>query len=133
MFWFSKFYWLACWFTGGTSPDTENDFLLAQMIQLEYDKEYDRTIDSMEKRYNGESKGIYTCQFVNGVSMHTHVGIHYILDNLCTINVNLRLYLGSKCCLWLAINNEKWNTIYMYCSLQAAVSKSANVIQISLK
>ena len=45
-------------FLGGTSPDTENDFLLAQMMQLEYDKEYDRTIDSMEKRYNGESKGI---------------------------------------------------------------------------
>ena len=44
-------------FSGGTSPDTENDFLLAQMIQLEYDKEYDRSIDSMEKRYNGESKG----------------------------------------------------------------------------
>lgn len=43
-------------FEGGTSPDTENDFLLAQMMQLEYDKEYDRTIDSMEKRYNGESK-----------------------------------------------------------------------------
>lgn len=43
-------------FEGGTSPDTENDFLLAQMIQLEYDKEYDRSIDSMEKRYNGESK-----------------------------------------------------------------------------
>ena len=65
---------MACiWFTGGTSPDTENDFLLAQMIQLEYDKEYDRTIDSMEKRYNGESKGIYTCQFVSGVSMHAHV------------------------------------------------------------
>ena len=41
----------------GTGQDTENDFLLAQMIQLEYDKEYDRTIDSMEKRYNGESKG----------------------------------------------------------------------------
>ncbi|XP_020623350.1 serine/threonine-protein kinase RIO3-like [Orbicella faveolata] len=51
-----KVQWLVCWFTGGTSPDTENDFLLAQMIQLEYDKEYDRTIDSMEKRYNGESK-----------------------------------------------------------------------------
>ena len=47
-----------CFFLGGTSPDTENDFLLAQMMQLEYDKEYDRTIDSMEKRYNGESKGI---------------------------------------------------------------------------
>ena len=45
-------------FLGGTSPDTENDFLLAQMMQLEYDKEYDRTIDSMEKRYNGKSKGI---------------------------------------------------------------------------
>ncbi|KAL9962862.1 hypothetical protein ACROYT_G032010 [Oculina patagonica] len=43
-------------FEAGTSPDTENDLLLAQMIQLEYDKEYDRTIDSMEKRYNGESK-----------------------------------------------------------------------------
>jgi len=44
-------------FQGGTSPDTENDFLLAQMLQLEYDKENDRSIDSMEKRYNGESKG----------------------------------------------------------------------------
>lgn len=43
-------------FEVGTDQDTENDFLLAQMIQLEYDKEYDRTIDSMEKRYNGESK-----------------------------------------------------------------------------
>lgn len=45
----------------GTDQDTENDFLLAQMIQLEYDKEYDRTIDSMEKRYNGESKGTGVC------------------------------------------------------------------------
>jgi len=60
-----KVKWLVCCFTGGTSPDTENDFLLAQMIQLEYDKEYDRTIDSMEKRYNGDSKGIYTCEFVS--------------------------------------------------------------------
>ena len=29
------------------------------MLQLEYDKENDRSIDSMEKRYNGESKGMY--------------------------------------------------------------------------
>lgn len=70
-----KVQWLVCWFTGGTSPDTENDFLLAQMIQLEYDKEYDRTIDSMEKRYNGESKGTFSCQFVSGVFMHTHACI----------------------------------------------------------
>ena len=51
------------------------------MIQLEYDKEYDRSIDSMEKRYNGESKGIYTCEFVSGVFMHAHL---YNMDNPCT-------------------------------------------------
>ena len=48
----------------GTDQDTENDFLLTQMIQLEYDKEYDRTIDSMEKRYNGESKGTGVTMYV---------------------------------------------------------------------
>ena len=57
-------------FSGGTSPDTENDFLLAQMIQLEYDKEYDRSIDSMEKRYNGESKGRPSLYIKNGFALH---------------------------------------------------------------
>ena len=58
---FKKYLGLLAWFCfpGSSSPDTENDFLLAQMLQLEYDKENDRSIDSMEKRYNGESKGMY--------------------------------------------------------------------------
>ena len=33
------------------------------MLQLEYDKENDRSIDSMEKRYNGESKGMYMLEW----------------------------------------------------------------------
>ncbi|XP_068737614.1 serine/threonine-protein kinase RIO3-like [Montipora capricornis] len=55
-------------FEAGTSPDTENDYLLAQLIQFEYDKEYDHSIDSMEKRINGESK--VSVSFDNFRSVH---------------------------------------------------------------
>lgn len=84
-FGFEKLNGLHIGLTGGTSPDTENDFLLAQMIQLEYDKEYDRTIDSMEKRYNGESKGIYAylsiCKSVCEWGFYACTCIHCTLYN----------------------------------------------------
>ena len=40
---------------------TTNDLLLAQMLQLEFDKENDEYVKSLEKNYNGTSKGI--CNF----------------------------------------------------------------------
>ena len=47
------------------------------MLQLEYDKENDRSIDSMEKRYNGESKGMY--MIVRKVScMFLPLGIRFL-------------------------------------------------------
>ena len=89
-------------FLGGTSPDTENDFLLAQMMQLEYDKEYDRTIDSMEKRYNGESKGIKIrtggkCKFMqccNYLLKLFHIKTVIIIIKL--LGINLRSPLGYQ-------------------------------------
>ena len=39
------------------SDDTANDLLLAQMLQLEFDKENDAYVKSLEKTYNGTSKG----------------------------------------------------------------------------
>ena len=36
---------------------TTNDLLLAQMLQLEFDKENDEYVKSLEKNYNGTSKG----------------------------------------------------------------------------
>lgn len=37
-------------------PDCSDDFLLAQMLQLEFDKEHDTVLRQEEKKYNGSSK-----------------------------------------------------------------------------
>lgn len=47
-------------------PDTKDDFLLAQMLQLEFDKEHDTMLTAEEKHFNKHSKGIY-------VVLHTSV------------------------------------------------------------
>ena len=44
-------------FIDTTAADTANDMLLAQMLQLEFDKENDGYVKSLEKTYNGTSKG----------------------------------------------------------------------------
>lgn len=37
--------------------DTRDDFLLAQMLQLEFDKEHDTMLTAEEKHFNKHSKG----------------------------------------------------------------------------
>ena len=37
--------------------DTENDLMLAQMLQLQFDEEYEKVIKAQENRMNGTSKG----------------------------------------------------------------------------
>ena len=39
-------------------PDTRDDFLLAQMLQLEFDREHDSMLTAEEKHYNKHSKGL---------------------------------------------------------------------------
>ena len=70
-------------FPGSSSPDTENDFLLAQMLQLEYDKENDRSVDSMERRYNGESKGMHV-YMLEGFP----AGFCHLVADFCIISCN---------------------------------------------
>ena len=41
-------------------PDTHDDFLLAQMLQLEFDREHDSLLTAEEKHYNKHSKGLTT-------------------------------------------------------------------------
>jgi len=43
---------------GPSPPDTQDDFMLAQMLQLEYDKEHDLKLKADEKHFNKHSKGI---------------------------------------------------------------------------
>lgn len=38
---------------------TTNDMLLAQMLQYEFDREYDQQVKREEKQYNGNSKGTF--------------------------------------------------------------------------
>ena len=38
-------------------PDTSNDLLLAQMLQLEFDRQHDRLVGAEERVYNRDSKG----------------------------------------------------------------------------
>lgn len=37
--------------------DTSNDLLLAQMLQLEFDREHDRLLHAEERQFNRDSKG----------------------------------------------------------------------------
>ena len=46
---------------GGSDSDTANDLMLAQMLQLQFDEEYEKSLKARENRMNGTSKGITTC------------------------------------------------------------------------
>lgn len=37
--------------------------LLAQMLQLQFDREHDNMLAKEEAKYNGESKGMTLCEF----------------------------------------------------------------------
>ncbi|XP_065651499.1 serine/threonine-protein kinase RIO3 [Hydra vulgaris] len=50
--------------------DTDNDLLLAQILQLEFDRENDMFIKSIEKQYNGTSK--VSMSFKNFKSVHPY-------------------------------------------------------------
>ena len=39
------------------APDTANDLLLAQMLQLEFDREHDSQVKAEERHMNKRSKG----------------------------------------------------------------------------
>ncbi len=42
---------------GPAPAETQDDYLLAQMLQLEYDKEHDLRLQAEEKHFNKHSKG----------------------------------------------------------------------------
>lgn len=42
---------------GVDSDDTKNDILLAEMLQHEFDKEFDQQLQRKENKLNGTSKG----------------------------------------------------------------------------
>lgn len=41
-----------------SDSDTANDVMLAQMLQLQFDEEYEKFIKARENKMNGTSKGI---------------------------------------------------------------------------
>lgn len=47
-------------FITGENIDTSSDLMLAQMLQMEFDREYDAQLRREEKKFNGDSKGTVT-------------------------------------------------------------------------
>jgi hypothetical protein len=46
----------------GPGPEeTQDDYLLAQMLQLEFDKEHNRKLQAEEKHFNKHSTGMLLC------------------------------------------------------------------------
>lgn len=39
------------------APDTTSDLMLAQMLQMQFDREFDDQLRREEKKFNGDSKG----------------------------------------------------------------------------
>lgn len=46
-------------FISGENIDTSSDLMLAQMLQMEFDREFDAQLRREEKKFNGDSKGYY--------------------------------------------------------------------------
>jgi hypothetical protein len=40
----------------GEEPETDSDLMLAQMLQMQFDKEFDTQLRTEEKKLNGDSK-----------------------------------------------------------------------------
>lgn len=45
--------------SGTPVQETVSDEMLAQLLQLQFDQEYDRALGKEEAKYNGTSKGNY--------------------------------------------------------------------------
>ena len=41
----------------GTTEDVSNDVMLAQLLQHEFDREYDQELKHKESKFNADSKG----------------------------------------------------------------------------
>ncbi|MGH0152823.1 UNVERIFIED_CONTAM: hypothetical protein FKN15_023690 [Acipenser sinensis] len=48
----------------GDNIDTASDLMLAKMMQMEFDREFDMQLCREEKKLNGESKGVLSCFYV---------------------------------------------------------------------
>lgn len=76
---------------------TTNDMLLAQMLQYEFDREYDQQVEREERQYNGNSKGTYALYIcVNVVSLWCFILSLGLLNFYCIglLNINFTYSLG---------------------------------------
>lgn len=63
--------------TAPAPEDTQDDYLLAQMLQLEYDKEHDLRLQAEEKHFNKHSKGQYCTPYYYDESTPYHTNNTY--------------------------------------------------------
>lgn len=57
-------------FITGENVDTSSDLMLAQMLQMEFDREYDAQLRREEKKFNGDSKGIFALETFEAFYLH---------------------------------------------------------------
>ena len=60
---------------GPSPPGTQDDLMLAQMLQLEYDREHDLRLRAEEKHFNKHSKGTFYKIVPLPVFVHLHAKI----------------------------------------------------------
>lgn len=63
--------------TASGLDDTADDELMARMLQLEYDKQYDQEVLAKEKQYNKDTKGILGVDFVQVAHLVTNGHLHF--------------------------------------------------------
>lgn len=80
---------------------TTNDMLLAQMLQYEFDREYDQQVEREERQYNGNSKGTYAlnmCKCGFPVVFHIIFGvIKFLLHRLTEYKFYLQSWICVSC------------------------------------
>lgn len=92
---------------GAAVQETVSDEMLAQLLQLQFDQEYDRALGKEEAKYNGTSKGkallsILLCNFSNFLKFIQWVYHFLIIARfprevfLMKIQIHLMMRNGTK-------------------------------------
>uniref|UniRef100_A0A8B9GZP9 Serine/threonine-protein kinase RIO3 n=1 Tax=Astyanax mexicanus TaxID=7994 RepID=A0A8B9GZP9_ASTMX len=84
--------------------DTSSDLMLAQMLQMEFDREFDTQLRREEKKFNGESKGSFfsfiykkiTPQFYTSVDSKTRLLMFKMVNAGILENINGCISTGKE-------------------------------------
>ena len=77
--------------------ETCSDYMLAQMLQHEFDREHDAFLDKEEQHWNGSSKGMFYGYFKSKCYLFTQSYVPEVFEALHRLKKNLFRHQKAVC------------------------------------